>query len=132
MTRAGRNFLGAMLAIRITVDGDIVATGILDDNDSARDFAALLPLDLLLKDYASTEKIADLPSRLSMTGAPEAYTPSVGDISFYSPWGNLAIFYKDGQLSSGLVRLGRLDSGIDAVRRIGALAVRVVLAEPQR
>lgn len=121
-----------MLAIRITVDGDIVATGILDDNDSARDFAALLPLDLLLKDYASTEKIADLPSRLSMTGAPEAYTPSVGDISFYSPWGNLAIFYKDGQLSSGLVRLGRLDSGIDAVRRIGALAVRVVLAEPQR
>jgi hypothetical protein len=132
MTRAGRNFLGAMLAIRITVDGDIVATGILDDNDSARDFAALLPLDLLLKDYASTEKIADLPSRLSMTGAPEAYTPSVGDISFYSPWGNLAIFYKDGQLSSGLVRLGRLDSGIDAVRRIGALAVRVVLAVPQR
>lgn len=116
------------MKIRITVDGDIVATGILDDNDSARDFAALLPLDLFFEDYASTEKIADLPRRLTMTGATEAYTPSVGDISFYSPWGNLAIFYKDGQLSNGLVRLGRLDSGTDGLRRIGALAVRVDLA----
>jgi hypothetical protein len=116
--------------IRITVAGDIVAAGVLDDNDSASDFAALLPLDLLLKDYASTEKIADLPSSLSMTGAPEAYTPSVGDITFYSPWGNLAIFYEDGHLSSGLIRLGRLDSGVDAMRRNGPLAVRVDLDEP--
>ncbi|CAN5352875.1 cyclophilin-like fold protein [soil metagenome] len=118
------------MRILITLAGDIVATGTLDNNDSARDFAALLPLDLLLKDYASTEKIADLPGRLSMTGAPAAYTPSAGDISFYSPWGNLAIFYKDGHLSSGLVRFGRLDSGIDAMRRIGPLAVRVALAAP--
>lgn len=118
-----------MTAIRITIEGDTVATGRLDHNDSASDFAALLPLDLLLTDYASTEKIADLPSRLSITGAPQAYTPSAGDISFYSPWGNLAIFYEDGRLSSGLVRLGRLDSGIDAMRRIGPLAVRVDLAE---
>ncbi|RYX94537.1 MAG: hypothetical protein EOO28_14295 [Comamonadaceae bacterium] len=117
------------MTIRITMDGDIVATGTLDDNESARDFAALLPLDLLLKDYASTEKIADLPSRLSTRGAPEAYTPSVGDISFYSPWGNLAIFYKNGHLSSGLVRIGRIDTGIDAMRRIGPLAVRMNLAE---
>ncbi|MDH6168757.1 hypothetical protein M2282_003921 [Variovorax boronicumulans] len=117
------------MKIRITVDGDVVATGTLDDNASARDFAALLPLHLLLKDYASTEKIADLPRRLSMTGAPEACTPSAGDISFYSPWGNLAIFYKDGHLSSGLVRLGRLDSGVDAMRCIGPLAVSVDLAE---
>lgn len=118
------------MKIRITVDGDIVATGTLDHNESARDFAALLPLDLLLKDYASTEKIADLPSRLSMTGAPEAYTPSVGDISFYAPWGNLAIFYEDGRLSRGLVRVGRLDAGIDVLRRVGLLAVKVDLAEP--
>jgi hypothetical protein len=43
--------------IRIAVAGDIVATGVLDDNESANDFAALLPLDLLLKDYASTERL---------------------------------------------------------------------------
>jgi hypothetical protein len=115
--------------IQFTVGGVAVATATLDDTDSARSFAALLPLDLSLEDYASTEKIADLPSRLSTTGAPGAYTPSVGDISYYSPWGNLAIFYKDGHLSSGLVRLGRLDSGVDALCRIVALAVRVDRAE---
>lgn len=117
------------MKVRITLAGNAIATGVLDDNDSARDFAALLPLDLILKDYASTEKIADLPSRLSMTGTSEACTPRVGDISFYSPWGNLAIFYEDGHLSSGLIRLGRLVSGVDAMRCTGPLAVRVDLAE---
>jgi hypothetical protein len=64
-----------------------------------------------------------------MTGTPDAYTPCIGDISFYAPWGNLAIFYEDGDLSSGLIRLGRLVSGVDAMRRTGPLAVRVDLAE---
>jgi hypothetical protein len=115
--------------IQMTVGGAIIATATLDNNESAKDFAMLLPLHLTLKDYAATEKIADLPRRLSIKGAPEAYTPSAGDISFYAPWGNLAIFYKDGHLSSGLVRLGRLDSGMDAVRRNGPVAVRIELAQ---
>ena len=102
-----------------------MATATLDDNGSAREFAARLPLSLTLKDYAATEKIADLPGALSIKGSPEAYKPSAGDISYYAPWGNLAIFYKDGHLSSGLVRLGRLDSGIDAMRRPGPVSVRV-------
>jgi hypothetical protein len=38
--------------------------------ETSRDFAALLPLTLTLKDYAATEKISDLPKRLSTDGAP--------------------------------------------------------------
>jgi hypothetical protein len=57
------------MKIRIDIDGAaIVAT--LDDNDTARDFVSLLPLTLTLEDYASTEKIADLPRRLFTNGAP--------------------------------------------------------------
>ena len=115
------------MRIRITMDGGIVATGTLDDTASAGDFAALLPLDLVLEDYAATEKIADLPRALSTAGAPEAHTPHVGDICFYAPWGNLAIFHRDGQPSDGLVRLGRLDSGVEVLRRVGASRVRVAL-----
>lgn len=113
------------MKIQMTVNGAVIAMGTLDDNDSARDFAALLPLSLSLKDYAATEKIADLPMALSVKGAPPAYTPSAGDISYYAPWGNLAIFFKDGHLSSGLVRLGRLDSGLDIMRRAGPVSVRL-------
>ena len=98
------------MRIRLIENGAVVATATLDSCDGARDFAALLPLDLTLEDYASTEKIADLPGRLSTKGMPDAYKPSAGDICFYAPWGNLAVFYKDGDSSEGLVRLGVLDS----------------------
>jgi hypothetical protein len=50
--------------IRIDVASrEIRAT--LDDNETARDFASLLPLTLTLEDYSATEKISDLPKRLS-------------------------------------------------------------------
>lgn len=118
------------MKIQMIVDDAVIATATLDNNDSARDFAALLPLNLKLKDYAATEKIAGLPRALSVKGAPPAYKPSAGDISYYAPWGNLAIFYKDGHMSSGLIRLGRIDSGLDAIRRTGAAAARIERVQP--
>ncbi|MEE4461147.1 cyclophilin-like fold protein [Azotobacter chroococcum] len=95
-------------------------TAILEDSEAARDFASLLPLSLTLEDYASTEKISDLPKRLSTSGAPAGITPKVGDLAYYAPWGNLAIFHKDFRYSSGLVKLGTLDSGIELFRRPGS------------
>lgn len=118
------------MKIQITADGAVIATASLDDNNAARDFVAMLPLTLPLRDYAGTEKIADLPRKLSTSGSPKAYTPAAGDISFYAPWGNVAIFYKNGELSSGLVRLGRIDTGLAALQRLGAGAVRVERATP--
>ena len=118
------------MKIQISSNGTVIGTATLDNNESARQFAALLPLNLVLKDYAATEKIADLPGALSTKGAPEGYKPSAGDISYYAPWGNLAIFHKDFSFSSGLVRLGRLDSGLEAMRRPGPVSVRVDLAGP--
>lgn len=118
------------MKIKISMDGAVIATATLDNNDSARDFAALLPLTLTLKDYAATEKVADLPRALSIKGAPQGYQPATGDVSYYAPWGNLAIFHKGFQYSSGLVRLGRLESGLDAMRRPGAISVRLELTNP--
>jgi hypothetical protein len=111
---AGQREVGEM-KIRMNVGGRVI-TGTLADTESARDFASLLPLTLTLKDYSGTEKIADLPRRLSTKGAPEGSDPSIGDIAYYAPWGNLAFFYRDFGYSSGLVTLGRLDSGIEVLR----------------
>lgn len=47
------------MKIRI-VAGDKAFTATLEDNAAARDFAALLPLDLTLRDYNRTEKIEAL------------------------------------------------------------------------
>lgn len=83
----------------------VIAT--LADNDTARDFLSLLPLTLTLTDYGKTEKISDLPRKLTTKGSPSGSDASVSDIAYYAPWGNLAIFLKDGHNSPGFVVLGK-------------------------
>jgi hypothetical protein len=116
------------IRIRIDVDGTAL-TATLDDTDVARDFAALLPLSLTLTDYASTEKISDLPRKLSTAGAPEGTAASAGDITYYAPWGNLAVFYRAFKYSAGLVKLGRIDSGIEALLGAGPVTATIERAE---
>jgi len=50
-------------------------TATLVDSETTRDFLSLLPLRLTLSDYAETEKISDLPRRLSTADAPEGVDP---------------------------------------------------------
>ncbi len=114
------------MKIRLKV-GDTLLTATLIDSATVRDFISLLPLTLTLKDYAGTEKISDLPKRLSTEGAPSGSDPSVGDITYYAPWGNLAIFYRDFGFSSGLVILGKIDSGVEALNVPGSLKMTIEL-----
>lgn len=114
--------------IRIVAEGAVL-TATLDDNPTARDFATLLPLQITLEDYAGTEKIGYPPRRLSTAEAPAGTTPSAGDVAYYSPWGNLALFHKPFRYSEGLVRLGTLDGDPGALRRPGKLAVRIERVE---
>lgn len=110
--------------------GDQTLDILMDDNPTARDFTTLLPLTLDLDDYAATEKIAYLPRRLSTTEAPRGYTPAAGDLAYYAPWGNLAIFHKDFGYSAGLVRLGRIERGFDRLATEGRRTAKLVMAEP--
>jgi hypothetical protein len=112
------------MKIQFEVDGTSI-TASLNDSAAARDFASLLPLTLSLKDYASTEKVADLPRKLSTQGAPAGIDPEIGDFTYYAPWGNLALFYKDFGYSAGLVRLGRIESGIAAIQWSGPQTVKI-------
>jgi hypothetical protein len=111
--------------IRLAIDGHrLEAT--LNDSATARGFAALLPLTLNLSDFHQTERIADLPRRLTTSGAPEAAAAKAGDLAYYAPWGNLAIFYRDGgsDPDAGLVILGHVVD--DDIERL-ATATRVTI-----
>jgi hypothetical protein len=101
------------------------ATATLYDNTTARDFALLLPMTLTLEDYAATEKISDLSKKLSTEGAPAGVEPAAGDITYYVPWGNLAIFHKGFRYSAGLIKLGRIDSGLENITRSGPVKVTI-------
>lgn len=101
------------MGIRVTLDGqEVEAT--LNDSPAARDLATLLPLTLDLEDFHGTERIADPPRKLTTENAPEPQAPKTGDLAYYAPWGNLAIFYKDGpSASSDLLVLGHIDADAD-------------------
>lgn len=116
------------MKIRIQAEGRSL-TATLEDSPTVRDFLALLPLTVTLTDYASTEKVAGLPKRLATTGAPAGFDPDVGDITYYAPWGNLAIFYRDFGYATGLVKLGRLDAGVEALGGRGPVRVTIERAE---
>lgn len=111
------------MKIRIVI-GNTILPVTLDDNATARDFVSLLPLSLTLDDHAATEKVANLPRKLSIAGAPEGTAAATGDFSYYAPWGNLALFHKAFRYSAGLIRLGRIEGGIEQLRVQGQRVAR--------
>lgn len=112
------------MKIRLIIN-DQTLSAAMEDSIPAREFIAQLPLTLQLEDYAATEKIAPLPRRLSVAGEPEGMTPVAGDIAFYAPWGNLAIFHRPFGYSKGLIRLGRIEGGLQVLRTEGPVDVRI-------
>lgn len=120
---------GSVQRVRMVINGQDEVLINIDPTPSGRDFLSLLPLELTLKDYNSTEKISDLPRRLTTQSAPPGIEPAAGTFAYYAPWGNLAIFYRDYRYSNNLLRLGVIESGLEKVRsQRGDFHVRLELA----
>lgn len=88
-----------------------------------------LPLDLVFEDYGSTERIAYLPKKLNILNSVSC-TPKRLDITYYAPWGNIAVFTKDFRVSSGLHYIGNLSEELlEAIEQSGSNYVRITLKE---
>ena len=101
------------MKIQIDIEGSKQPIWVtLINSHASQDLIQQLPLSLTLKDYAATEKIANLPQKLSTQGAAKGYAGQSGDLTYYAPWGNLAFFYQDSDVgyANGLIFLGKIDS----------------------
>lgn len=93
----------------------------LNGNDAAAAFTAQMPLKLKFEDYGSIERIAYLPKELKLGNSPRSSDPKKGDISYYAPWGNLAVFIQDFRFSENLIPLGKLtDEALEAIQKSGS------------
>lgn len=111
--------------LRLAFNGE-EATVRMHDNPTSRDFVATLPRTLTFRDYNAIEKISRLDGRLSTESAPEGAAPVAGDFGYYAPWNDLVIYYKDFTYSSGIVILGKFESGVEKFARItGDVTVRI-------
>jgi hypothetical protein len=108
------------MKVRLKV-GDSTATATLLDNETARDFASLLPVTLDMHDLFGREKAGQLPRPLAEAGGNES-SYEVGEIGYWPPEHDVAIYYADdGESipSPGIIPLGRVDSGLDAIASAG-------------
>ena len=107
MMMAMSAFAAAEERIKLNFNGETAVVKMFD-NAASQEFMAQLPMTLTFEDYASNEKIAYLPKKLTQG----LRNGGNGDFTYYSPWGNLAIFYK-GMGVSTVVHLGVIESGKD-------------------
>ncbi|MBZ9745872.1 MFS transporter [Mesorhizobium sp. CO1-1-7] len=112
------------MKIRISFNRQTM-TATLYDNPSARDFYSMLPLDLTIDNYAGNEKIAYLPRKLTVQGSGPFGNERPGDLCYFAPWGNLALFYAGYRWSTGLIRLGRFDGGFEPLLARGNFPLRI-------
>ncbi|PPS21848.1 cyclophilin-like fold protein [Brachyspira murdochii] len=89
-------------------DNEIYA--LITNSNAGNDFLSLLPMNLKIEDFNGTEKISYLSKKLNTQNEPDGITPKAGDITYYAPWGNLAIFYKNFRYSNNLIYLGRFEN----------------------
>lgn len=97
--------------------GDQTLTATLYDNPTARDLMSRLPLTVNLSDFGNTEKIFTPFPGLTTEGSVSGMNPKAGDIALYIPWGNIAIYYRDGgSPSNSLIPVGRVNSNISPLQ----------------
>src|SRR6266699_7221677 len=81
------------MKIRLKID-DKVITATLNDSKTTRDFISLLPLTLTMNDLFRREKFAHLPRAILEEGK-RSHTYEVGQVVYWSPGPDVAIFYRD-------------------------------------
>src|SRR5207249_10448095 len=100
---------------------DLTAT--LIDSPTSRDFVSLLPLTLTMNDLFGREKFGHLPRAIA-EGGTRSRNYEVGDVIYWSPGPDVAIFYRhDGRSipAPGIIVVGKVDSGVEALNVPGSL-----------
>ena len=98
--------------IKLTFEGNEIYA-LINNSKAGDDFLSLLPLSVKAEDFNSTEKIFYLSKKLNTQNEPDGINPKAGDITYYAPWGNIAIFYRDFRYSNNLIYLGRFENVSD-------------------
>ncbi|GIH61776.1 cyclophilin-like fold protein [Microbispora siamensis] len=75
--------------------------------------------------FHGTERIGYPPRKLTTDGAPEPAAAKAGDIAYFAPWGNLALFYRDGpSASADLLILGHIDADTDQLAKARRITIQ--------
>ncbi len=90
----------------------------LNDSPASKSFVGMMPFSATVSDYSTNEKVFDPPARLSTSDGIQEACPA-GSIAYFSPWGNVAMYYGDAPPYAGLYLMGH---AVEGGEHIGSLA----------
>ncbi|WP_043650975.1 cyclophilin-like fold protein [Cellulosimicrobium cellulans] len=106
--------------------GDELIPGELYDNPVADQIAEMLPFEAAFDDFHDQEKLAPLGRSLVLDGVPGADAPRPGEIGYYASGACLVLYYASPGRWPGLVRVGRFDHPLEALRALpDGTAIRI-------
>jgi hypothetical protein len=110
------------MAVSITSQGR-TATFRLYDTVAAREFYDQLPLNLPLENFRDAQWMFYPPQKLSVTADEAYHDGKEGELSYYAPWGDVFMLYRDFHAGDEMHRLGVGLTGIEAIAGMSGDAV---------
>lgn len=115
--------------VKITSQGRL-ATFRLYDTTAASEFYNQLPLHLKLDNFRDAQWMFYPPKKLNVTQGEAYHDGKKGELSYYAPWGDVFMLYRDFYAVDEMHRLGIGISGIDKIALMSGSAV-IEKKEPQ-
>ena len=105
----------------MTIAGTDYVVTVDEKTQAGKLFLNSLPLTLSFENFGSNERIAYLPKKLDMRSYDKPLSVKRGDVTYYVPWGNLAVFRKSFSCGSDLAPIGSMqEDAISALEQSGS------------
>ena len=89
----------------------------LNDGSAAKSLYEQLPLTLDVENYGPNEKIFYPPEKLDTSDVIEGDGPA-GTLAYFSPWGNVVMYYSSFGSYPGLYIIGEASEGADTIKNL--------------
>ncbi len=109
------------LQVKITSKGH-TATFRLYNTAAAKEFYDQLPLRLDLSNFRDAQWMFYPPQKLNVTPAEAYHDGKKGELSYYAPWGDVFMLYKDFYAGDEMHRLGINLTGSDEIEKMSGIA----------
>jgi len=117
------------MQVKITSKGR-TATFRLYDTVAAKEFYDQLPLALELTNFRDAQWMFYPPEKLGVTAREAYHDGKKGELSYYAPWGDVFMLYKDFYAGDEMHRLGINLTGIEEIAEMSGSA-RIEKHEPK-
>lgn len=115
------------MQVKITSKGR-TATFQLYNTVAAKDFYTQLPLRLKLNNFRDAQWMFYPPKKIRITEKEAYHYGKKGELSYYEPWGDVFMLYKDFHAGDEMHRLGINLSGIEEIKGMSGNAIIEKLA----